>query len=143
MIRTIALALGFALSLTGPADVKDGDSITVDGQEVRLHGIDAPEWSQPCGGGKLAAAWVRKYTQGAPVTCTPRYRDRYGRYVSTCYVDGHNLNEAVVRAGWAFAYRRYSWQYIAAENAARTEGRGMWALNCQKPWAYRRQRLDK
>lgn len=32
----------------GTGQAKDGDSLTVGGTEVRLFGIDAPEWDQTC-----------------------------------------------------------------------------------------------
>ena len=36
--------------ITGPAIVTDGDTIKIDGQRIRIHGIDAPEItiSQSC-----------------------------------------------------------------------------------------------
>ena len=37
-----------AASITGRVRVIDGDSLTVDGVEVRLFGIDAPEYYQTC-----------------------------------------------------------------------------------------------
>ena len=51
----IALAVAIAIlrqvafgrrSITGKAYVTDGDGIRVAGQEVRLAGLDAPEWDQ-------------------------------------------------------------------------------------------------
>ena len=37
-----------AAPLWGIGKAIDGDSLTVDGKEVRLHGIDAPEFNQTC-----------------------------------------------------------------------------------------------
>ncbi len=48
---TIALCLLATPALadvTGPAKVIDGDSLEVAGEQVRLHGIDAPESRQLC-----------------------------------------------------------------------------------------------
>ncbi len=43
LLPTLALA-----DVTGPARVIDGDMIEVAGEQVRLHGIDAPEARQTC-----------------------------------------------------------------------------------------------
>ncbi len=48
---TIALCLLATPALadvTGPARVTDGDTLEVQGQRIRLHGIDAPESRQLC-----------------------------------------------------------------------------------------------
>jgi endonuclease YncB( thermonuclease family) len=37
-----------AMEASGPAVIVDGDTLWVGGQEVRIHGIDAPETSQKC-----------------------------------------------------------------------------------------------
>ena len=48
MLR-LAIAL-FFVATTALADVRviDSDTIDLDGQRIRLHGIDAPERKQPC-----------------------------------------------------------------------------------------------
>jgi hypothetical protein len=40
-------------------------------------------------------------------------------------------------AGWALAYRRYSMDYVAAEDEARKAKRGMWRGTFVKPWEWR------
>lgn len=137
--------------LTGIAQAKDGDSLVVNGQEVRLHGIDAPEWHQPCelpGGGKWhpgqeAAAWLRSVLADHSISCKPEAHDHYRRTVATCYLDGRNLNEWLVREGWAFAYRRYSDRYVPAEAEAKAAGRGLWRGTCEQPETWRHRNADK
>ena len=95
----VLLALGYAStafsateqSLTGPAQVIDGDSLMIDGREIRLHGIDAPEWNQTCetSTGKLAAgqeatSWLRSRIANNIVSCAASKKDRYGRLIATC-----------------------------------------------------------
>jgi endonuclease YncB( thermonuclease family) len=73
------------------------------------------------------------------VTCEGRDNDRYGRLIATCHADGQDLNAALVLAGAAFAYRRYSTAYVAEEQAARVAGRGIWSGAADAPEAFRRR----
>jgi len=50
------------------------------------------------------------------------------------YIGDTNLNAEIVRQGWAVAYRRYSEDYVEAENEARMNKRGMWAGEFEMPW---------
>lgn len=134
--------------IEGGARAIDGDSLVVDGIEVRLHGVDAPEWDQVCtrGGqdwtpGRVASAWMAKAVAGRVLACTVHDVDRYGRQVATCTADGDavSLNAQLTRAGLARAYRRYSDDFIEEETAARTAGRGVWAGECAAPWDWRRR----
>ncbi len=47
-----------------------------------------------------------------------RGRDRYDRLISVCQAGETNLNAAMVGAGMALAYRRYSRDYVPQEARA-------------------------
>ena len=55
---------------------------------------------------------------GRPVACRGFERDRFGRLLATCEVNGADLNEAQVAAGWAVAYGGY--EAVEAEARAGT-----------------------
>jgi endonuclease YncB( thermonuclease family) len=133
--------------LEGRARVVDGDTIEVAGRRVRLHGIDAPERDQACerGGrryacGEEAARALAELVAGRDVRCAGRGEDQYGRVIAVCRADGTDLGEAMVRAGWAVAFRRYAEDYVDAEAAARRAGAGLWAGQFEAPEDWRRQR---
>ena len=132
-------------ALSGLARVVDGDTLHVDRVRVRLHGIDAPESAQrcrtsgrlwPCG--REATRALARRIGGRPVACEERDRDRYGRVVAVCTVAGLDLNRWMVAEGWAFAYRRYSRDYVAAESRARAARQGIWRGEAVAPWDWRR-----
>lgn len=116
--------------VVGPARVVDGDGLWVEGVEIRLHGVDAFELRQTCGDlacGVEARRALHHLVADKTVACTIVDRDRYGRSVSTCSVDGQDLGRALVRSGNAVAYARYSTAYVADEQAARAAHAGAWA----------------
>jgi endonuclease YncB( thermonuclease family) len=132
-------------SLTGRAKVIDGDTIVVADQLVRLHGIDAPELDQTfqwrgqqiaCGTMSLAA--LEALIAGVKVRCEVVERDRHGRLVAKVFSpNGVDIGRRLVSAGWALAYRRYSMDYVAAENEVRKAKRGMWRGTFVRPWEWR------
>jgi endonuclease YncB( thermonuclease family) len=72
------------------------------------------------------------------VTCIGNTTDRYKRLIAVCYANGIDLNAALVDAGLALAYRKYSAQYIPNEENARQVKIGMWAGSFVSPWDWRR-----
>jgi len=44
------IALNANADLSGPAVIVDGDTLSIAGNKVRLHGIDTPEKNQTCRG---------------------------------------------------------------------------------------------
>ncbi len=137
-------------SLSGRIRVIDADTWDVGGTRVRLHGIDAPELDQTCedasGTAWSCGAWVtqevRKNFGGKRAVCERRDTDRYGRVVASCMVEGSDAGELIVQAGLALAYRKYSDDYVEAENKAAAARIGLHAGKVQAPWLYRAQAPD-
>ncbi|MGI9483288.1 MAG: thermonuclease family protein [Hyphomicrobiales bacterium] len=133
--------------IAGPVQVLDGDSLVVEGNEIRLYGIDAPEGRQMCQDktgsqyscGKLAARALRTLVSGSEVDCVVVTKDRYARNVSRCIAKGKELNREMVRQGWAVAYRSHAQDYLATENEARSAGRGIWQGAFERPGEWRRK----
>ncbi len=133
--------------LTGRALVIDGDTIEIAGERVRLHGIDAPELDQSCideGGrtvacGRMARERLSEMIGRSVVACETRERDRYGRLIGKCRIDGADLQSRMVREGWAVSFLRYSHDYQADEAVARSAGAGLWSGRFAMPWDWRRR----
>lgn len=134
-------------SFRGKARAKDGDSLRVGRREVRLWGIDAPEFDQSCDRdgrswdcGRAARAALASRVDGRVIVCVARDRDAYRRAVSVCRIEGRSLNEWMVRQGWAVDYRRYSGgAYAAAERQAAKARRGIWSGRFERPDRYRQR----
>lgn len=136
---------------TGQVSVIDGDTLGMGTQRFRLHGIDAPESGQTCEHaerstwrcGQQAALALADKIGRAHVTCRETDKDRYGRIVAVCTLGSQDLNQWMVRSGWAVAYLKYSRDYAADEAAAKQAGIGIWSGEFVSPSAWRRgERLD-
>ncbi|WP_421692766.1 thermonuclease family protein [Aestuariivirga sp.] len=148
-ILLILLAAAQKLGLNAPEDIRavavDGDSLRVSNQDYRLHAIDAPELHQNCSRadgssypcGREAQKALRAMVQNRTLTCRTLDEDRYGRLVAECTVNGVSINDEMVRAGWAVAYRRHGRDHVAAEAEARTAKRGIWQGRFEMPENWR------
>lgn len=126
--------------------VQDGDSFKMGERTVRLQGIDAPEYKQICvkdrkdwEAGKLSTKVLKKLISRRTLDCYEVEEDRYGRLIAHCYLGETNINDLMVRSGWAYAYDYYSKAYVPAEKEAQEKGIGLWQGRCQDPYAWRRQ----
>lgn len=126
--------------------ITDGDSLRAGDIRIRIHGIDAPEMQQFCEAqtryncGKAARDYLAQALGTKPtLRCVHLDTDRYNRWVMRCYHKGVDIGAGMVRAGWAVAYRRYAKDYIADEQEAKTNKRGIWAGTFTLPWQWRRQ----
>lgn len=139
-LLTVSLTLVVASSVAGQTAITDGDTLKIGGTIYRLWGIDAPETKQDCNGwpaGRLATTRLLALTQGRNVVCEVKDRDRYGRIVAVCRVSGEDLGAIMVREGMAWAFVRYSRDYVGEEAAARAAKVGVHAYQCELPWGWR------
>lgn len=123
--------------------VKDGDTfeVLVDGkaERIRLFAVDCPESSQPFG--KAAKKFTSDLCFGKYVSIVAQpERDQYKRIIGTVYIDDVCLNEELLKAGYAWHYKRYSnnEQYAAMENEAHAKHVGLWQNSYSiPPWEWR------
>jgi endonuclease YncB( thermonuclease family) len=114
--------------------VVDADTLRLSDRVVRLSGISVPTRGQTCRDGSgqnfdcgvAAANALAALVREAPVDCQLDGADGMGRALAVCEAGGRELNRALVDAGWARADRS-SPALKAAESAARSERRGLWA----------------
>lgn len=147
------ILVALLLALSSPAlariAVVDGDTLRIDGERVRLWGIDAPEKHQACriDGreqpiGMQATEALRSLVARGDLRCETKDRDRYGRTVADCFVGGQSIGDAMVYSGWAWALPRYSKdRFLAAQEDAERAGRGVWAghASCEAPARFRQE----
>lgn len=133
-----------AQDVSGPARATDGDTLSMTGIVIRLHGIDAPEFKQTCTRdgapwhcGKEASDKLAALVAGQPVRCEQRDLDDYGRIVATCRAGSTDLSEAMVDAGLAIALPNFSAAYVPNEARARERRVGIWASEFERPADYR------
>ena len=141
-------SLEHGASVTGLADVTDGDTVVINGTRIRLEGIDAPEAGQTCGTrnggswpcGASAATALRRLIEGEAVRCDPHGIDKYGRMLGVCFLGEVDVNAWMVRRGHAWAFVKYSESYANDEQQARAEKAGIWQGEAVPAWEYRAQR---
>ena len=128
--------------------VVDGDSLRSGPLKIRLHGIDAPERKQTCktdGGDDWPCGSAATSAMGEIIGAASRLAcnlvdvDRYGRLIMRCHAGDTDISEALVSRGLALAYRRYSSDYVAAEEQAARQKRGMWQGRFDAPWKWRKK----
>ena len=81
----------------------------------------------------MATKALRDLVRDRDLSCEQRDIDRYKRVVAVCHVGSSDINKLMALEGWAVAYRQYSWDYVAAEDEAKRENRGLWAGTFTNP----------
>lgn len=160
----LAIAKVFAADSAGQAfpgkisRLVDGDTMrfrsgspagTAQDVNVRMVGIDAPEWHLPVAGsppvgqgkyGEAAGRYLESLTPlGTKVTLQSFGKDKYSRVLGRFYYRKRDVNLQMVRAGWAVPYficegkrcnenffeREHVAEYLAACDEARQARRGI------------------
>jgi len=136
--------------LVGVASVIDGDTIEIHNTRIRLSGMDAPETKQFCEAngeryacGQRAAFALSDMIGRSTITCRGEKHDRYKRTLARCFLGDRDIQAEMVRQGWAIAYRRYSADYVADEDAARLAKVGLWAGTFVEPERWRHDKTAR
>jgi len=126
--------------------ITDGDTIKIDGEKIRFSGIDTPELKQFCfkeniknSCGLKAKKILEDKIGKFKVTCIREGEDQYNRTLAECFVNNESLSSFLVRSGYAFAFRRYSKKFIEDENYAKSKKLGMWSMEFDYPWDWRKK----
>ena len=147
----------YAEEIFGHARVIDGDTVHIGNFKIRLEGIDAPEIKQICKKPYLKVSnfigftFNKNYNCGlvskkklidkidnSKIKCISSSKDRYKRFLATCFKDKVNLNKWMVRNGNAVAYKRYSKDYVRDEEYAKENKLGMWEGSFIMPEKWRK-----
>ena len=140
-----------AQEIRGDAKVISGNEMKVGRRAVRLFGIRAPGLGEVCRVrsvkmrcGIVAWAELIKLADGQYVSCDlektepqtvaagSEAPERKSELFATCYLGETDLNEALVRSGWAKAAAGQTDRYQVDETDARESRRGLWASD-RKP----------
>ena len=149
ILVTSVLLLVFFFTYTNikSQDIKitDGDTIKINGEKIRFSGIDTPELKQTCikdgesnSCGLTAKQILIDKIAKNKVKCIEEGQDRYKRILAECFVNNESLSSYLVRSGYAFAYRKYSKKFISDEDYARVNKLGMWSMEFDYPWDFRK-----
>ncbi|MFT5726629.1 MAG: micrococcal nuclease [Desulforhopalus sp.] len=123
----------------------DGDSLKVRAgkkvYEIRLYGIDAPEYDQPYS--SKAKKLVKQTMLGKRVTVIPVEWDKYQRLVAIVSYNNEAINERLLRRGLAWYYPKYckmsvcrSWKKTG--KTARKNKQNIWSDSSSvAPWKWR------
>jgi endonuclease YncB( thermonuclease family) len=140
------LSAGGALALAD--EVVDGDTLVVEGQPMRLFGVDAFELAQTCLDrtgepwhcGVAAKAALAELVQDQAIACTVVDDSTDDAYIARCTVrDEVDLGGYLVRAGLALADRDVADDYVPLEQSARAAAAGAWGGTFVEPWVWRQR----
>ncbi|HXQ52616.1 MAG TPA: hypothetical protein VN802_16085 [Stellaceae bacterium] len=118
------------MPLGGAAQAVGGANLSVAGRTIHLFGVRLPDPRDRCAAGPCdataRAALAARLAGNAAVNCTMP-PGQMGEPGYICHdASGTDLGGFLVSGGLALADRTSSFQYITAEDAARTSQRGLW-----------------
>ncbi|QOR01946.1 thermonuclease family protein [Campylobacter sp. 2014D-0216] len=122
--------------------VIDGDTLEATYKDeklkIRLFGIDAPESDQAYG--KMATQFLSAIVLKKEVTLSVKDEDKYGRILAIVYLNDKDINQVMVKNGFAWAYEYYSDLYLDEQNYAKEHKKGLWVDEDPiEPYKWRKQ----
>lgn len=130
--------------------ISDGDTISIKKEKkgilegeiikVRLFGIDAPEKKQDYG--LESKEVLSRKIKGKLIEIEEKSKDRYGRMVAIVKLNGRNINEEMIRDGYAWYYSIYDKNNERSkkyqENAMKNKLGLFSRRGYVEPWIYRK-----
>lgn len=142
LLTSLLVSIGFAAwaqEVSGIAEVRSGNEIVLNGAVVQLFGLKAPAPDERCDlsegqyrCGIVAWAELVRLADGRDVSCEIESKTEKGQSAATCYLGERDLNEALVRSGWAEARADVD-RYQVDQDGARRARRGLWAERIKPP----------
>jgi endonuclease YncB( thermonuclease family) len=134
--------------IEGPATVIDGQTLTVAGRTMRLHGLMAPpkdlichtKHDKPYKCGWLAVKALVDMVMGQRLSCTltPSPVVEGELPAAVCYVGPFSINQQLLLTGRVVAVASAGADYKRAEDGARRLNEGLWKGRFQPPAEWKR-----
>jgi endonuclease YncB( thermonuclease family) len=137
-------------AVEGAASAVSGDVLRIQGQLVRLVGIEAPDREQRCGTavpakgqgkrwacGEAAAEMLARTVRGKTVKCSLSGKDDLGRARGTCMIESQIIAAELVRVGLAFSDGGLLSGFGSLEKEARKQKIGIWRGDADRPSEHR------
>jgi endonuclease YncB( thermonuclease family) len=146
MIASIGVPFLAGQTIEGKASAVSGDVIRIDGRDLRLAGVEAPDREQRCAGvtgskwrcGEAAAEALAKAVRNRKLVCQTSGTDDTGRMRATCRAGADDIAAKLVRDGAVFAAGGLFASYAAEERDAKTRKAGLWrATPVERPAEWR------
>lgn len=144
----LAFMMIFAFETSAKVKVVDGDSLIIGKKDIRLIGIDAPEYDQTCfdengheyNCGEESYLFLKILVENGlnnheSLKCNKKGVDKYKRDLSECFIGKKNINLEMVKSGYATVYRHDSYQQ--EEYEAKITKKGVWQGKFMRPELYR------
>ena len=138
-------------AIEGVSRVLTGDTLTIRGRVVKLFGIASPDISQTCADGQnrgyrcgqQSLSWLSSWLANNALRCHILSEDKRGVLTGVCMLGQYDIGAAIVNAGWAVADVRQTQIYMAYQNQASQNKRGLWQGKFYMPWDWQKIKARK
>lgn len=126
------------------AEILDADIFQFSGkkkQQIKLYGIDAPEDGQPFY--QEAKDMLKKFIHKKKITAKIYFQDSDGIDMAVVFANGKNVNELMVKSGYAWVRRdlceeAFCDDWIESEEETKSQGKGLWSDPSRiPPWVWK------
>jgi endonuclease YncB( thermonuclease family) len=135
--------------ISGIAKITDGDSVEINGEKIRLLGIDAPEYLQKCFNekqqpyncGHISYQFLFDLANNKNIDCFYAQKDIYNRYLAYCFLEEVSISNEILKNGMAviYSFKYASDEEIKLEKQAQKQKLGIWRGAFELPKDFRKR----